>query len=52
MIGCGGQVCACDSAVAANNCTVADDFTVEVGKVHASGLQCLHPPQPTALECN
>jgi hypothetical protein len=46
------KVCACDSAVAANNCTVADDFTVEVGKVHASGLQCLlAKPQFARGEC-
>lgn len=34
------KVCACDSEIS-GKCSSKEDFTVEVGKVHASGLQCL-----------
>jgi hypothetical protein len=45
------KVCACDSAVT-GGCTSPADFAVEVGKAHASGLQCLlDQPQFTRGEC-
>ena len=34
------KVCFCDSEVS-GGCDDAEDFTVEVGKVHVSGLSCL-----------
>merc|ERR1719389_848670 len=35
------KVCGCDSAVAGSPCTTPEQFTVDIGKVHVSGLQCL-----------
>jgi len=35
------RVCACDSALPGVDCTRPSDYRVEIGKVHASGLQCL-----------
>lgn len=35
------RVCACDSALPGVDCTQHSDYRVEIGKVHASGLQCL-----------
>jgi len=34
------KVCFCDSEVS-GKCSTAEDFSVEVGKVHVSGLSCL-----------
>jgi hypothetical protein len=35
------KVCFCDSDVAGGECSAATDFTVEIGKLHVSGLGCL-----------
>merc|ERR1711935_155144 len=44
------KVCACDSSL--GPCQTPADYTVEVGKAHASGLQCLlGQPQFARGEC-
>jgi len=49
------KLCFCDSAIlpGANNiCDKPEDYTIEVGKVHATGLQCLlNDPKMTKGTC-
>jgi len=35
------KLCFCDSTLTGNRCKSEKDFTVEVGKIHASGVSCL-----------